>query len=131
MGGGAGAGRCRVAAVALHARLHAELQRLPAYPARPLPLRSAALPRPAASFGKQYDKNGDYIRHFMPVLKVGWGGCGAPAWLRGRVRNHVRNPRPVAAPHRAEPAVARLPPLLLSLPLQDIPAKYIYGERRL
>jgi hypothetical protein len=23
------------------------------------------------SFGKQYDKNGDYIRHFLPVLKVG------------------------------------------------------------
>lgn len=22
------------------------------------------------SFGKQYDKNGDYIRHFLPVLKV-------------------------------------------------------------
>ena len=66
--------RCRVAAVGLHARLHAELQRLPTSPARPLPLRSVALPRPAVSFGKQYDKNGDYIRHFMPVLKVGWAG---------------------------------------------------------
>lgn len=34
----------------------------------------------ARRFGKQYDKNGDYIRHFLPVLKVrarGWacGGC--------------------------------------------------------
>lgn len=26
---------------------------------------------PPRRFGKQYDKNGDYIRHFLPALKVG------------------------------------------------------------
>ena len=29
-----------------------------------------SLPLRTARFGKQYDKNGDYIRHFLPVLKV-------------------------------------------------------------
>ena len=47
------------------------------------------------SFGKQYDPQGDYIRHFLPVLKVrglrvclpgvGWGGLGVrgPGLVRG------------------------------------------------
>jgi hypothetical protein len=39
---------------------------------RCLPQVLARLAAPSCcSFGKQYDKNGDYIRHFLPVLKVG------------------------------------------------------------
>lgn len=92
----------------------------PPPPARPLscPAIPCLLPLPACSFGKQYDKEGAYIRRFLPVLKVGscagWGGEGirhALAACSTDLPSCVRRPPTPAASQRLRLASSRRSPL--------------------
>ena len=121
------------------------LVRLPLRPSPPSPPSPHPPPAPSHAsnrFGKQYDKNGDYIRHFLPVLKVGaeaahmqargrlqctWmrrrGGRRAPPRLPSRECRH--DTQPMSAVH-ASPTLQPCPPAPPFPPNQDMPAKYIY-----
>ena len=72
---------------------------------------------PLCRFGKQYDKEGAYIRHFLPALKVRCGvAAQAAAALSALAAPHCcwPGPRPGVPPwmHAHAACLARLPPPL-------------------
>lgn len=86
------------------------------------------------SFGKQYDKGGAYIRHFLPILKVSLlcvRACSAVGVLLQQAQTCAGGwcwrPRALEACSLLHPRLSLTRHASTAAPhCQDFPAKYIY-----